>query len=331
MTPYEFDKTFALRVKEERKITNEILHDILHAEDEKFHLKLGFSSLFDWLTTGHGYWGSAAQRRIQAARLLRAVPSLSKKLESGATNLSVAAKAQSAFAQKEKLGLGISKEDKADVIAELEGKSTFHAEQKLMEMFPELEQVPAKDSSTVIAKYRTRMTCELSERSMKVFERIQELLSHQHPEGSMNDILLHVGEYFLKKEDPLRKETRAREAKRSVEKAIDQEIAKPTVKSAAAAANRRVKNERAVSAPVERITIRESDDRCEFCDPLTGRRCNSRYQIQTDHIHMRVFGGGNERQNLRRYCRAHNILAAEQKLGRKWANHWKRKMDEVQI
>ncbi|MGE3759196.1 MAG: HNH endonuclease signature motif containing protein [Pseudobdellovibrionaceae bacterium] len=307
MTAYEFNQKFGDRVKTERRITNEILHDILRAENDKFHLQLGFSSLLDWLTTGHGYSGSAAQRRIQAARLLRAVPELSVKLENGSTNISVAARAQSAFVQMEKLGHKVPQDFKSDIIGELEGKSTFEAERKLMETFPELEQLPMKDTRTVVAKDRTRIGSELTDDTIAILDRVKELLSHQIPDGSINDVLHHLGEYFLKREDPLRKASAQKKSE-----------------ATAAAANSCVKNSKAVSRPAQRVVIQESDDRCEFCDPVTGRRCNSRYQTQTDHIHMRVFGGGNDRQNLRRYCRAHNIWMSEQQLGRNRANAWRR-------
>lgn len=330
MSPYEFDQKFANRVKAERRITNEILCDILRAEDQKFHLQLGFSSLFDWLTTGHGYSGSAAQRRIQAARLMRAVPDLSEKLESGSTNMTVAAKAQSAFAQLEKLGHFVTQSEKSEVLADLDGKSSFDAERKLMETYPELEQLPMNDTRTVVAKDRTRIGCEISEETLSVLDRVKEVLSHQIPDGSMNDVLLYLGKYFLKREDPLQKKQPSkgfREDQKGIgEKnkiASDNKVSK-TEELTAAAVNPCVKNDSPVSRPLNRITIQQSDDRCEYCDPVTGRRCNSRYQTQTDHIHMRAFGGGNQRENLRRLCRAHNILMSEIKLGKQRANAWRR-------
>jgi hypothetical protein len=63
----------------------------------------------------------------------------------------------------------------------------------------------------------------------------------------------------------------------------------------------------------------------EYCDPVTGRRCSSRYQMETDHIQMRALGGNHASQNLRRLCRAHNQFLAERTLGKKWANHWRTK------
>ena len=287
MNAYQFNTKFSDKVKTERKITNEILRDILFAEDRKFHLELGFSSLFDWLTKGHGYSGSSAQRRIQAARLLKSVPMISEKLESGATNLTTIAMAQSVFMAKEKLGEKLSHQDKVQVIEQLEQKSTFEVEQKLMHLFPEMALAAQPDKKTVVSEERTRLTCDCSNETLAILERVKELLSHTCPEGSMNDILNHLGNYFLKREDPLSK------------------------KSTTVAVNPRVKN---VSRPVRRLTFQKADGRCEYKDPQTGRVCGTRIRIETDHIRMRAMGGGHEAANLRCLCREHNQFMAKKLL-----------------
>jgi hypothetical protein len=365
MTAYEFNQQFAKRVKSERKTTNEILQDINYTEAEKFHLALGFSSIFDWLTRGHGYSGSAAQRRIQASRLLKSVPELCEKLESGETNLTIAAQTQSAFMQSQKLGRKISNEQKAEVVEELTNNNSYEAERKLMTFFPELEDAPQKDSQKVIAHDRSRMTSDLSDETIAIFERVKELLSHKFPEGAMDDILFHIGSDYLDRNDPLRnKKSMHRNTERVTDvrsghsasssqpantyktqdeiqsqsqsqsqstMAVDNLKSTTTTgnsRSTAAAVNSCVKKAKAISRSVNRILIQKSNDQCEYHDPVTGRRCSSRYQMETDHIQMRALGGTHAAQNLRRLCRAHNQFLAEQTLGKKWANHWRSKLRE---
>ena len=290
MNAYQFNTKFSDKVKTERKITNEILRDILFAEERKFHLELGFSSLCDWLTKGHGYSGSSAQRRIQAARLLKSVPMISEKLESGVTNLTTIARAQSVFMAKEKLGEKLSHQDKVQVIEQLEQKSTFEVEQKLMHLFPEMALAAQPDKKIVVSDKQTRLTCDCSNETLALLERVKELLSHTYPEGSMDQILYHLSNYFLKREDPLRKKTTA------------------------VAVNPRVKN---VSRPARRLTFQKAEGRCEYKNPQTGRVCGTRIRIETDHIRMRAMGGGHEAANLRCLCRAHNQFMAEKILGSK--------------
>ena len=80
MTNQEISERFSSLVKTKRKITLEILHLINLVEDRKLHLERGFGSLHDWLVQEHKYSETAAKRRIQAAKLLRSVPKVSKKL-----------------------------------------------------------------------------------------------------------------------------------------------------------------------------------------------------------------------------------------------------------
>ncbi len=60
-------------VKEERRIQIELLNHLHEIEKRKLFLEIGFGSLFDYVVKELGYSESAAYRRIQAMRLLKAV------------------------------------------------------------------------------------------------------------------------------------------------------------------------------------------------------------------------------------------------------------------
>ncbi|MAE70888.1 MAG: hypothetical protein CME06_10515 [Gemmatimonadetes bacterium] len=45
--------------------------------------------------------------------------------------------------------------------------------------------------------------------------------------------------------------------------------------------------------------------RCAFVD-RHGRRCNSQWLLELDHIHPFALGGSHHPDNLRLLCRAHN-------------------------
>lgn len=49
---------------------------------------------------------------------------------------------------------------------------------------------------------------------------------------------------------------------------------------------------------------------CEYIDPVTARKCDSRYQLQKDHIIPKAKGGGDDARNLRTLCRTHNLSEA---------------------
>lgn len=88
MTNREIGVKLGLKIKEERTKTNEVLLLINLALERRTYLEWGFSSMFDWLVRGFGYSNAAAYRQIEAARLMKAVPEISSKLETGQVNLS---------------------------------------------------------------------------------------------------------------------------------------------------------------------------------------------------------------------------------------------------
>lgn len=81
-------------VKEERRITRELLDHIGEVARRRLYADLGFASVFDWLVKDLGYSESAAYRRMQAARILQAVPEVAGKIESGKLALTVLSKVQ---------------------------------------------------------------------------------------------------------------------------------------------------------------------------------------------------------------------------------------------
>ena len=74
------------------------------------------------------------------------------------------------------------------------------------------------------------------------------------------------------------------------------------------AAPKRRAARRAIPAAVRRLVWKRDEGRCRYRDPLTGRRCNSSYLLQIDHILPVAQGGGAEPGNLRLACFAHHRL-----------------------
>ena len=119
-----FNDQFAEKVRAERLCTNEIISDINVAEDNSYHLKLGYSDLRAWLIKAHKMSETSATRRINAAKVLRSVPSLCERLESGATNMTVVLKANLVFTEIAKVGVA---RFKCKVIIELIAGKKFIA------------------------------------------------------------------------------------------------------------------------------------------------------------------------------------------------------------
>ncbi|MGZ3802295.1 MAG: hypothetical protein ACXVCL_19170, partial [Bdellovibrio sp.] len=68
-------------VAKERKLLHVILEHIKEVDVRKIYLERAYSSLYEYLVKELGYSGSAAMRRIEAARLLKEVPTLAEKIQ----------------------------------------------------------------------------------------------------------------------------------------------------------------------------------------------------------------------------------------------------------
>ena len=74
----------------------------------------------------------------------------------------------------------------------------------------------------------------------------------------------------------------------------------------------RSRNPRQISATVRYEVRMRSGGRCCYVDPATGKRCDSRHQLEIEHIQAVAHGGTNDISNLRLACRNHNSYFAHQ-------------------
>jgi hypothetical protein len=73
---------------------------------------------------------------------------------------------------------------------------------------------------------------------------------------------------------------------------------------------------RYIEAHVRQNLWRRSGGQCEWCHPITGERCASRFRLQFDHYPMPFAKGGpSTEENLRHVCRAHNARHAVEAYG----------------
>jgi hypothetical protein len=172
---------------------------ILDFEDNKYHIELGYSSLFEWLTKAHGYDEGSANRRIQAARAMRAVPEVEQKLQDGKTTMTNLVKAQSIFRHAGQM----STEQKREVIESIEGQTTAEATQTLFKMFPEAASKINQDRRMIVDEEHVRYAYNLNKEQEEIVTRAKELLSHKIPNGSMAEIMTYLAAYFVERNDPL--------------------------------------------------------------------------------------------------------------------------------
>jgi hypothetical protein len=168
----ELDQNLKYLVLKEREVLSEILEHIAEIDRRKFYLKMAYSSLFDYLTKHLGYSAGSAQRRIDAARLLKEVPELSRKLESGILNLAQVSLVQKAARLKKATA------NKREILASLENKS-FSESQVIVAQALDLEiKEPTKITAQKDESVRLEVT--LTKDQWEKLERMKDLL----PSGS---------------------------------------------------------------------------------------------------------------------------------------------------
>lgn len=103
LTNEELLKELRIKSKQEQNLTLEVIELIREVNERKLFLKLGFGSLFDFVTKDLGFEPSSAMRRIQAARIVSELPEVRNKIENGCLSLSVVSQVQSFFKKEESL------------------------------------------------------------------------------------------------------------------------------------------------------------------------------------------------------------------------------------
>ena len=257
---------FKTLVASERKITSDILKYIAEIDRRRLYLDLAFGNLYEFLTKGYGYSNGAAMRRIEGARLLREVPEVAHKIESGEINLSQLSILQRAAKEHQKeTGRQLETARKHELLEKISGTTQAQTEVLIRDdleiALPKIHTKPTyhRDESVTLAITFTK-------EQMALADRARQLLSHAVPGGEW----ALVFEYLCRKEVEKRTTSNGTSAK-----AIKKQLLK-------------------------------KDTGCQFVDVQSGNKCGSTLRLELEHIQPRWAGGGDEPENLTVLCAQHN-------------------------
>lgn len=166
------DKTLLFDTKnlasQYRSITTQLLHHLREIDARKLYSELGYSTLFNYVVQELGFSEASASRRISAMKLLKEIPELEEKIESGVLNLSHIDKASQAFRKE-----GIeNKELKIDILKTIENTSTRTCEKALSEIVS-----PLRLNTEV--RFTQYLTFNLSFQTFNKWEDARALLANQ--------------------------------------------------------------------------------------------------------------------------------------------------------
>ncbi|MGZ6434033.1 MAG: HNH endonuclease, partial [Pseudobdellovibrionaceae bacterium] len=324
-------------VPSERKVTHLVLLHINEFELRSLYLELGYHSLYKYLTQGLGYAENAAYDRIHAAQVLKKSPSLSSKLEEGSLNLSQLVKVEQSLKQEEKAGKALSPEGTQELLAKIENKTLFETKQILaceLDQAPVIQQKikPQKEGSV-------RLEMTLNQEQYESFKKAQSLISHSVPNNNLSEAITYLAEAYIKKVEGSRKksesqkekvqkaesrETKAQDAAEETSDLTQDFTEKPLSQTRSAEPSKNkiqtyktLKQKRKyLSLKIRREVFKKAQHCCEYIDPISGKRCNSRFQLQIDHVTPLACGGTEEISNLRVLCGVCNRLEAQ-----RWGLH----------
>ena len=153
---------------------------------------------------------------------------------------------------------------------------------------------------------------------MKKFNRMKALLSGTYPEGiSFENLFMLLMDEYIDRHTPEGRAARRerRQASKSLRNSGSSEISsKPVTGNRTRSIPRKVRDE---------VFLRDGG-KCTF-KGTNGRRCNSTWNLQIDHIVPFARGGDNSQGNLRLLCGKHNRLEAERVYGSPHMERFKKK------
>lgn len=280
-------------IRSERKITHLVLWHVNEVECRRLYAELGYSSMYKYLTQHFGYGESAAYERLHASRLLKEIPQLSEKIESGALNLTQMVQVQKCIREEAKSGNKVGVGETLQVLEQIENLTTYETKKVLAVEFNQPIQrhevlKPQRDESV-------RLELTLSDVQMEQLRHVKDLLSHVLPEGTWADVISYLAEKHIQKIEG-----------KAVVPVKEFSAAELTPGFSVAGNSHR----RSIKITTRRDLLRKAGKCCEFINPETGKICGGTYQLQVDHRIPLALGGSNEVQNLRVLCRTHNLLAA---------------------
>ena len=289
MTDTELENSLKSNVASERKILHVILEHIREVDARQLHLKRAFPSLKAYLIEENGYSGSAADRRIEAAQLIKDVPAVAEKVRDGILNLSQLGEVHKAVKTKERISrCNITPEEKHTLVESVIGKTVYQAQQELAQMLD----IPVRkceriyfqqDGSAIIETYLSKETFE---KLMRCKESTAHRLVQNNQEINLANTIDRLAEEHLEKK----------------------------FNSATSASKTAVVPERVnkTLTPKTRALVLNQDACCSFRDSRTGKVCGSRFVLQTDHKQSRWLGGDHSLRNLQPLCARHNRFKYQQ-------------------
>src|SRR5713226_1408637 len=307
----DLDRRLADLVRTERHLVVQFVVELAAFAKRELYRELGYTSLFYYCVRQLGLSKSSAFRRSETARLIARFPVIADRLAEGRMSIRALVELREVLIE----------ENHAEVLARAVDKSQEEAQLLAVEYQPKpvprdvvralpmplppaalaFAVVPAETkappSPPEVVKPLTpelrRLNVTVSADFMAELEQVRAALSHKCPDGDFESVVREAFKLVLE-----------RDRKR---KALTD---RPRARSEGSS-----ENDRYVPATVKRAVWERDQGRCTW--PMgDGEVCGSTHRLEFDHDLEVALGGKPTIENIRLLCKSHNLMKAEQHLGR---------------
>ena len=313
----EATKTLVAR---EREVMASILRHLEEIERRRLFSDLGCSSLYAYAVEVLGYSEDQAYRRISAMRLLRSMPEIEGKIQSGQLSVSNLSLAQTVIRREAKV-VPLTHQKKQELVAMLENKTSKEAQVIALEYNSSPRDL-APERERPLSEQLVELRFTVSKNTLEKISRLKGLRAHRAPNLSTAELLDQLCDLALNHWDPGMRENKNREVKRAGVETANVDTKQTELRRAKTeAAIERTNEVTRKSEPLAKSSSRSIPTRTVrkiwARDRSKCRICSSQYALQIDHSYPWAWGGGHDENNLRLLCRACNQRQAIKKMGMK--------------
>lgn len=313
MTNPEVHASFQRVTHTERKITALVLEHINEVDSRKMFLDYAYPSLYAYLVAEMKYSESCAYRRITAARLVKNNSQLAEKVQSGSLNLTQLSDLSIGL---NKAGVELKEEQTKELIQELENKGQFQSQHIIAVAL----NLPVKHVTKVTPQRdgSVRFEMTFTREQFEELKASKDSLSHVVFDGNWADVIATLAsKHNQAKRGKVRNQQESiNPSPQNSESQIQNTFPVQLPQSLSAKQAQRVKTPRKyISIKVRRELLQKAHYQCQYHGE-NGKRCQSTYQLQGDHIVPLAKSGADHPLNMRILCSVHNQAEA-----RRWGLH----------
>ena len=302
----------------EKEATIALLEYLLEIDQRRLYSQKSYSSLFEYVVKELGYSEPSAADRVNAVRLMRAVPEVKNHLSENRLTLTSASQIQRFFKTEHKATQRhLPESSKISIIEACLDQSKRDVEKTLFLKQSVQAQALNQEKIKLISHERSEIKFTIDECTLKKLQSVKSLMGERSIESIFDEALDLLLLKEQKKRGMIAKEKGLKldgaNAKTVSARTDHEKVANITDPTRPAEWSEPSKlNSRFIPIDLKRFVFNRSKGQCEFVARVTKKRCESHYRLQIDHIYPFALGGRTEVSNLRHLCMSHNLRMAKE-------------------